>query len=160
MLQSAEFWVAVAFVVFLALVWRPASSALLGGLDERARRIAADLEEAKRLRREAEALLEQCRVQQKTALSDAAAITTQAAEDAKTMQREAAAELEVTVKRREAQALDRITQAEAAAVADLRAQAADIALTATRALLNDRLSGKDGDRLIEAATADLPRLLS
>jgi F-type H+-transporting ATPase subunit b len=160
MLQNPEFWVAAAFVIFLLLIWRPAGKAHTGGLDERSRRIAADLQEAARLRTEAEAMLATAREQHGKALKDAAAITKQAAEDAELLKREAETALEELVQRREAQAVERIAQAEGRAMTALRAQAASIALAATRAILTERLAGEEGDHLISAATAELPQLLS
>ena len=156
-LHSSEFWVAVSFVILVAALWRPAQRALATGLDERARTIRAELDEAKRLREEAERLLADYRRKQARALGEAAEIAKQAVAEAERNRRHAEAELEASLKRREQQALDRIAQSEAAAAKQVRNTAVDVALSATRALLREQVGADQTQALVDAAIAELPR---
>jgi F-type H+-transporting ATPase subunit b len=159
LLRQAEFWVAIAFVILIAAVWRPAQRALLAGLDERARKIRAELQEAQRLRDEAERILTAYRKKQSKALGEVAEIAKQAAGEAERSRRQAQAELEASLKRREQQAMDRIAQAEAKAVEELHALAVDLAIAATRRLLKDHLDPARAAALVDRAIAELPQRL-
>ena len=158
-LKEAEFWVAVAFVILIAAVWKPAKRALATGLDERARTIRAELEEARRLRDEAERLLAEYRKKQSKALAEAAEIAKQAIVEAERSSRHAQAELDASLKRREQQAMDRIAQAEAKAVEEVRALAVDLAIAATRRLLRESLDPARAATLVDRAIAELPQRL-
>ncbi len=158
-LQEAEFWVAVGFVILVAALWRPAQRALVAGLDERARTIRAELGEAQRLREEAERLVADYRRKQAKMLGEAAEIAKQAAIDADRSRRHAETELEASLKRREQQAMDRIAQAEAKAVEEVRALAVDLAIAATHRLLRDGLDPARAAALLDRAIAELPQRL-
>jgi F-type H+-transporting ATPase subunit b len=153
------FWVAVAFVIFVTFMAWKARSALIGGLDARAERIARDIAEAERLRGEAQALLEQHQAKQRAALSEAQAMLAQAEQEAQRVRARAESDLEQSLKRRERQALDRIAQAEAQAVADVRNLAVDLAITATRDILRQRIGDQKAAALADAAIAEVPRHL-
>src|SRR5690349_7518213 len=94
-----EFWVAVAAAIFIAVVWKPARKALVGGLDERAARIRGELDEARRLRAEAEQLLAQYQANERAAAAEAQAIIAHAEEEATRIAAQAAADLEATLAR-------------------------------------------------------------
>ena len=81
-LQDAEFWVAVAFVILVASVWKPLKRAFADGLDARAAKIRAELEEARHLADEAAALLADYRTKEGKALGEAEEILRQAAAEA------------------------------------------------------------------------------
>lgn len=158
--QDENFWVLVAFVVFVVLVWRAASRAIGGLLDKRAETIRTELEEARRLREEASAALADYQRRQREALKEAEDILAHARVEAERMGARAAVELENQVKRREQMAMDRIAQAEAEAVRDVRAQAVDLAIAATRRLLGDAMTGERATGLVDDAIADLPKRLN
>ncbi|MFN7635030.1 MAG: F0F1 ATP synthase subunit B, partial [Acetobacteraceae bacterium] len=94
MLSNSNFWVAIAFVIFVVLAFRPASKALTAALDGRADRIRKELEEATRLREEAERTLADYQRRQRDALQEAEAIIAQARAEAERMRARATAELE------------------------------------------------------------------
>ncbi len=121
--STPEFWVAVAFVFFVGLLFKPGSKFVIGALDERAERIRSQLDEAQRLREEAQHLLAEYQRKQRQALQDAEAILNQARATAERHREDSAAELAQTLERRERQAMDRIAQAEAEALAEVRAVA-------------------------------------
>jgi F-type H+-transporting ATPase subunit b len=157
MLRDPEFWIAVALVLLIAVILRPVKRTLLGALDGRAARIKLELEEARKLREEAAALVETYRRKQAAALAEGEAIIRQAASEAELTRRQAEAELIESLKRQERQALDRIAQAEAAAIAEVRARAVDLAVAATRKLLAENLDAAHKAALVDQAIAELPR---
>jgi F-type H+-transporting ATPase subunit b len=155
-MSSAELWIIASTVIFIALVFRPGKKAITGGLDARRLSIINELDEAHRLRAEAEALLADAKLRHQSAAKDAGEIVAFAREEAARMQLQAAADLKDHVARREKQALDRIAQAEASALADVRNHAVDMAMAASGDLLTQKLSGSDGDRLLDDVIASLP----
>lgn len=160
MLSDPTFWVLVSFVIFVALVWKPGSKAVAQLLDDRAEKIRSDLEKAANLREEAQALFAEYQKKQRDALKDAEAILAAARAEAEALSRQAAADLETSLKRREQLALQRIAQAEAQATADVRAAAVDLAMAATRKILTDKLDAGRQDALIDAAIKELPGKLN
>jgi F-type H+-transporting ATPase subunit b len=155
-LYQAEFWVAVAFVIFLALLWRVgAHRSLLGALDDRGRRIAAELEAARRLKEEAQALLDEYKRKTRDAEAEAAAILAQAKTEAADIAAEAKTRMEEFVARRTKMAEAKIGQAEAQALAEVRAAAADAAVKAAEKILAETIKGKTAEGLIEAALRDV-----
>ncbi|HEV7371048.1 F0F1 ATP synthase subunit B [Arenibaculum sp.] len=159
MFQSAEFWVAVAFVIFVVLAFRPARKAIVAMLDDRAERIRTELDEAQRLREEAQTLLAGYQRRQRDALKEAEDIISHARDEAERLRARAVEELDASLKRREAQALDKIAQAEAGAVQEVRNLTVDIAVAATGQLLARKIDAKASGRLVDQAIADLPKNL-
>lgn len=159
MLHTPEFWVAVSFVIFVALVWKKASAAIASLLDGRAEKIRAELDEAERLHKDAQALLNSYQRRQADALKEAEAVLAHAREEAARLRAQAGADLESSLKRREAQAMDRIAQAEAAAVSEVRNLTVDVAIGASRRILAGGLQAVQADRLIEQSIAELPKHL-
>ncbi|HKU99717.1 MAG TPA: ATP F0F1 synthase subunit B [Vineibacter sp.] len=159
LLQSPEFWVAVAFVIFVALMVWKVRKTLTDMLDARADRIRKQIDEAETLRREAQDLLADYQRKQSEAYKEADGIIAQAKAEAERMKVKAEAELEAAIKLRERQALDRIAHAEAQAAADVRNAAVAAAISATRALMQERLAAGQGGELIDQAIAELPKRL-
>ena len=123
-------WVVIAFILFFVLFGKKLWGALAGMLDARATAVKAELEEAARLRREAEAMLRNAQKQRTDALAEATALIQGARAEASRLSAAAAAETEASSKRRERMAVDRIAAAEKAAVAEVRLAAVDVATTA------------------------------
>ena len=159
-LASPELWVAVAFVIFVVATWKPLSKALTGALDARAERIRKELDQAQKLREEAQGLLAELQRKQRDALQEAQEIVARAKSEAERLQRDAKAKLESDLKRRADQAVQRIAQAEQAATQEVRAAAAEIALMATRQLLDQKLDSTAHARLIDQAIRELPSKLN
>lgn len=155
MLHDSHFWYAVAFVVFIALVLKLAGKGILSGLDDRGRRIAAELEQAQKLREDAQAALAQFQRKQRDALKEAEAIVAQAREEADRIRVQAARDLEHALKRREQQAIDKVAQAEAAALQQVRDLAVDIAVQATEKLLVENIDDARNNVLVAGAIRDL-----
>lgn len=159
MFSTPEFWVLVAFVIFVALVWKPAGKAIAAGLDGHSAKVRTELEEARRLREEAQRTLADFQRKQTEALSEAEAIVAHAKMDAERLKRTAEQELTQQIARRRQLALDRIAQAEAQALAEVRATTVEVAMAATRKLLVDNIDRTKADALIEQAAQELPQRL-
>lgn len=157
--EGAEFWVFVGFLLFIALVGRIAFKVITVALDDRAHRIKTQIEEAQRLQAEAQELLASYERKQREAADEAEAIIEDARREADRLAEQAAVELEASIKRREQLALERIGQAESAALAEVRAQAVDLAIRATERLLATEMDEKRADTLINKAIEELPARL-
>ena len=158
---SAELLLVFALVALFLIVLRPARRAIVSGLDNRAATIRGDLEEAQRLREEAQAALASFQRKQRDALAEAEEIVSHARTEAERMRDRALADLEESFKRRESQAEDRIQQAQQAAAAEVRKIAVDVAVSATRRLIAEQLQ-QDPARaasLVDSAIEDLPKRL-
>lgn len=155
-LSNAEFWVGVGLVIFLAIaLFAGVPRMVAATLDARAHKVKSELDEARRLRAEAEALLAQIRAEKTQAEAQARAMIAQAEADAKLMAEEARARLEESLARRQAQAERKIALAESQAAAEVKAAAADLAASAAERILADRLKGDRADPMIDRA---LPQL--
>ena len=156
LLHEGEFWVAVGFVlVILLLVWKGAPGMIAKMLDARAAAIDAELEEARRLNAEAAALLNEYRARAAGAEAEAEAILAEARAEAARFAEESRKALAAQIDRRTLAARDKITQAEAAALNEIRALAADAAIAAAQKLIVARLDEARAGKLIEGAIKDL-----
>ncbi len=153
-------WVLVAFFLFFIVFGRKLWGALSAMLDARAVAVKTELEEASRLRREAEAMLRDAEAQRAESLKDARSLIEGAHAEAGRVTAAAAGEAEASAKRRERMAIDRIAAAEKAAVDEVRLAAADIATTAARQILAEGLSADADAVLIDRAITQLPSALA
>jgi len=156
MLSDAKFWIAVSIVLFFVLFGKLLFNATVNLIDRRAEKIRNELEEARRLRAEAEAMLAEARKGREAAEAEAAAMVARAREEAVRLAAEAEAELKAMTARRERQAADRIAAAEAQAVAEVRAAAADAAIAAARQVIAGSMSPGQQAKLVDDAIAALP----
>lgn len=153
---EAEFWVAVAFVIFVAILgYYQVHKLLVKHIDERRGRIQAELDEARRLKAEAEALLATYRRKQHEAEHEAQAIIASAEAEAGRLAAEAETKLQEFVERHTKMAESKISQAEAQAIADVRSAAAEAAVAAAERILTHTVKGKVADDLIGKGIADL-----
>jgi F-type H+-transporting ATPase subunit b len=160
-LMEAEFWVAVAFVLFLAVVvYAGAHKMVIGALDQRSARIKAELDEARRLKEEAAKLLAEYRQKTANAHKEADEIVAGAKAEAERLAEEAHARLEEFVARRTKMAETKIAQAEAQALADVRSAAADAATSAAEKILIQAAKGKVADTLIAQGIDDVKKKLN
>jgi F-type H+-transporting ATPase subunit b len=159
MFQTPEFWVAVGFIIFVLAAAKPAMRAFAAMLDARAERIGRSIDEAARLREEAQHLLAEYQRRQRDAAREIDAIVAQARAEAERMTTEGAERLEALLKRREQLAVDRIAQAETEALQQVRNVAVDVAIAAARRLIAERMDEAARTRLVDRAIADLPARL-
>lgn len=154
--MAPEFWVAVAFVILVALAGRAVLRIVTTGLDARADAIRARVNEAEKLREEAQELLASYQRKQRDAAEETARMLERAREESAKLRARAAEGLERSVKRREQLAMERIAQAEATATQEIRDAAVEVALEATRRALADKLSERKADALVDDAIKALP----
>jgi F-type H+-transporting ATPase subunit b len=156
MLHDPETWVGVGFVLVIALLlWKGVPGMVGKILDQRAAIISAELNEAKKLRAEAAALLADYSKRAASAEAEAAAIVAAAKAEAAQFAQDSRAALAQQIARREAAARDKIAQAEAAALNEIRALAADAAVSGAQKLIAARLDEKRASGLIDASIKDL-----
>lgn len=156
LLQQPEFWVAVAFVILMGALYKPAGKAIGGALDARSDKIKASLDEARQLREEAQHVLAQYQRKQRDAIKEMEDMLARARDEARHLADEAAEALERTLERREQMAREKIALAEADAIREVREVAIDVAIAAAQKLITDRLDAPRADKLIDAAIAELP----
>lgn len=150
-----SFFAFVGLVIFIALlVYFGVPRIIAKMLDGKIKQIETDIAEAKRLREEAAALLVEYEQKRVAAEKEAEGIVAAAKEEAERLTVEAQASLAELVARRTAAVEDKIAQAEAQAVAEVRARSADIAIEAARTVLSDEMN-KNGGKVIDAAIADV-----
>jgi F-type H+-transporting ATPase subunit b len=155
------FWVTVATVIFVfVLFYAGAFTKIVEALDARRSRIQAELDEARRLREEAQQLVAVYRQKQKDAEREAEALITSAREEAERYAAEQKARMDEFVARRTALAETKIAQAEAQALADVRAAAADAAVAAAGEILKETARGKVAEDLIERGIRDVKAKLN
>jgi len=161
LVAEPEFWVAVAFVIFVGvLVYVGVPKMLLNALDERGKRVQAELDEARRLKEEAQKLLAEYKAKQRQADEEAAAIIEGAKAEAERIAAESKTKMEEFVERRTKLAETKIAQAEAQAVADVRAAAAEAAVTAAEKILTESVKGKVADDLLIRGISDVKTKLN
>ena len=159
---STEVLMLIALVVLIGLAFKPFRRALISTLDSRAARIRHDLDEAQRLREEAQAEHAAFQRRQREALKEAEEIITHAHQEAERLRERTLADVEQALVRREKAAMDRIAQAEQAAAAEVRGLAVDVAVAAARQLIADQLArdSATGTALVKGAIDDLPTRLN
>ena len=146
----ATVWVLLGLVVFVGILFfMRVPEILTAALDKRAAKIRSELEEARKLREEAEALLADYKKRTAGAAAEAEAIIDQARREADALSEEARTRIEEYVARRTRAVEQRIAQAESQAVAEVRSRAIDVASAAASRILAERAKGKTGEALVE-----------
>jgi F-type H+-transporting ATPase subunit b len=159
LLADAEFWVLLAVVIFIVAVWKPGRRSILGMLDQRSARIQSELGEARKLRDEAEQLLAEYKRKEGEAVAEAQTIIAHARQEAERIAAHSAQELKQALERRHRLAEERIAQAEAKAVDEIRAVAVDAAISAAREVIASEMDENRGGALLDSAIAALPQRL-
>jgi F-type H+-transporting ATPase subunit b len=157
-LQETENWVALGFLLFLGLLaYLGVHHKLVASLDQRQSRIKGELDEARRLRDEAQALLAEFERKGREAEGEAAAIIASAKAEAERLAAEAKTRMEDFVVRRTKMAETKITQAETQALADVRAAAADAAVAAAEKILAVSAKGQVAESLLKQGIEDVKK---
>ena len=158
--DNPGFWVAVAFVIFVLIFARPVWKFSVKSLDKKINAIETSIEEATKLREEAQDLLASYKRKLATAEKEAEDIIGEAREEALTLKAQMTKDLKSSLSRREKLALDRISQAENDASSEVRTMITDVALLATRQLLIENIDNKKADELINKSIVDLSSKLN
>jgi F-type H+-transporting ATPase subunit b len=161
MFFEAEFWVAVAFVLLMGVfAYVGVHRTLLTALDHRAERIKAELDDANRLKAEAASLLAEYKTRRQSAEREAEEIISSAKAEAERIAAEAKTKMEDFVARRTKTAESKIALAEAQAVADVRAAAANAAVAAASTVLSQSVKGSVADDLLAKGIAEVKAKLN
>ena len=159
-IHDPEFWVVIAFVLVIVLgLWKKVHVTIGSSLDARAAKIKDQLDEARKLREEAQAMLAEYRRKQRDSLQEAEGIVAHAKAEAERLAIQAAKDLEAALERRQRLALDKISLAEAKATAEVRSIAVDVAISAARQVIAQQLDQQRAGGLIDQAIAELPQRL-
>ncbi len=159
--MDATFWALVGLVLFFALIaYLKVPGMITASLDTRAEQIRSELEQAKRLREDAQQLLAEYQRKRKEAESEAASILATAEKEATQLRAEAKAKTEDYIVRRTALAEQKIRQAETDAINEVRASAVDLAIAAAERLLSDKVDAKASGELFKAAVSDVKTQLN
>ncbi len=156
MYMSPTFWVAIAFLIFVALAWKPLGKFMANALDKRSDEIAKELREAVSLREEAQSLLAEYQKKQRENMEEAKRIVEQTKADAQAMAERAEQNLRDTLEKRKEMAMEKIAQAEVAAIRSVQQNVVDIALSASRNMIEDAANDSD---LIDGALDDINQKL-
>jgi F-type H+-transporting ATPase subunit b len=156
MFTEPEFWVAIAFVILMIVFgYLGIHKTVLKALDHRAERIKAELDEARRLKEDAAKLLAEYKAKRSSAEREAAEIIANAKAEAERIAAEAKAKMEDFVTRRTKTAESKIALAEAQALADVRAAAADAAVAAASTIMSQSVKGSVADDLLAKGIAEV-----
>lgn len=152
MFQDPEFWVALAFLLFIAAAIYMKLPKLVGhALDEQIAHIRSDLDHAAKLHQDAKALVAEYQQKKREVMAEAEQIVAHAKAEAERTAREAEAELTASLERRRKLAEAKIARAEAQALKEVREAAVDLAIAASAKLLQEQVAGKSGDALVDEA---------
>ena len=156
MFTEPETWVAIAFVILMVVfAYLGIHRTVLKALDNRSERIKAELDDARRLKEEAAKLLAEYKAKRTTAEREAEEIVASAKADAERIAAEAKTKMEDFVARRTKTAENKIALAEAQALADVRAAAAEAAVTAASTVLSQSVKGSIADDLLAKGIAEV-----
>jgi len=154
--EDPAIWVSLGFIIVMLLFWRMGVHQKVGAqLDQRKEKIANDLDEARRLREEAQEVLAQYQRRQREAEEEASDIIDQAKRDAERLAKEAREKINDQLARRSKAAEEKIARAEAQALTAVRQQATDISVEAARNIIRERMDTGAQNALIERAIGDL-----
>lgn len=157
----ATVWATIALLIFIGIcIYVKVPAVISKSLDQRADKIRSELDEARKLREEAQALLAEYQKKRKAAEQEAADIVEAAKREAAVLAEEAHKKTEEYVARRTALAEQKIGQAERDAVNEVRARAVDVAVEAARSVLASKVDGKADADLFKASVAELKARLN
>ncbi|HHN66658.1 MAG TPA: F0F1 ATP synthase subunit B [Thermopetrobacter sp.] len=160
MFATPEFWVAVSFFLFLALlVWFGVPRMVTKALDERAETIRKDIEEARRLREEAQKLLAEQEKRREETQAEVTEIMATARAETEAVQAQMRHAFEDMIARKKAAAEQKIAQAADSAVRDIRARTAALSVAVAEEVLKEQATGKTAGKLIDEAIATIGRKL-
>lgn len=154
--DKGTFWVTVAVLIFLGLAGRKIVAAIVKMLDDRSLEIRRQIDEATRLRAEAEAALKDAEARKSTALAQTREMLVAAKRDAERLAAKLVADAHAVAKRREQMIAEQIAAARNAAIEEIQRQAAGLACRATEIVLRQMIDTKEANRLIDSAIASFP----
>jgi F-type H+-transporting ATPase subunit b len=159
MVMDETFWTAAAFALFILAVHRPVGRVLASMLDERAKRIQEELDEAVRLREEAQALLASFQHKQRDAMQEAEEIIEHAKQEALSLTKEAEQAVEDAMSRRMKATMEKIDVAEANMIQEIRTHSIDLAFKAANDMIEKNADKKTSEAMFKQALKAMPKKL-
>jgi F-type H+-transporting ATPase subunit b len=155
-LSSPEFWVAISFVGFVLLIlYFKVPGKIVELLDERAEAIRQELDEARRLREEAQAILADYQRKAKGAEQEAEEIIRLAKQEAQALAAETRTKLEESLERRTRLAEEKIARAEEQAMDDVRAAAIEVAIATAEQIIDKKMTPAASAKLVDESIKGL-----
>ncbi len=151
MFHDPTFWVAVAFLLFIGALFKPVKKILLSGLDKRSEQIREELDQALRLKEEAQELLSSYQRQQQEVEKEAQAIIKEAESEAKLIAQKAEKDLEENLNKRIDMAMQKISAYEASVLQEIREKALDATTAAVTEAIKKQVSSDKANALIESS---------
>ncbi|MBD21520.1 MAG: F0F1 ATP synthase subunit B [Rhodospirillaceae bacterium] len=158
-IQSPDFWVAIGFLLLIGLIFKPAWRFIKDSLDTRAKKIEESLNEAASLREEVQHLLADYQRKQRDAAREVDQMLADATNEAERLCQDEAEKLIQSLQRREELAEDKISQAEADAIQEVRNKAVETSILATQRILEKQLDQKTATTLLDQSIKELPTKL-
>jgi len=158
LIDDPLFFYAISYVLFFVLMWFVGRKPILGWLDGEIGKIREEIEHARRLRSEAEEFLNDAKIKQAAALSEAETIVKHAKEEAGRLRSQTEAELKYILAKHEQNALDRIHYAEEAALTEVRLATVDMAVDMVRKTLAEHINDSNAAKMVDDSIADVSRL--
>lgn len=158
--HDTHIWVTISFVLFAAFAFKLGRKSVLGGLDARINDVKSEIDNAERLRVEAQELLAQYQRKQRDAEKEADEIVKRAKEQAKLLRKTAETDLSELMERREVQLTERLHRLEESAIAEIQNHAADLAVAATTEMIVQTLDEKTNAALNEDSIKSLSKNLN
>ncbi|MGH7715722.1 MAG: F0F1 ATP synthase subunit B, partial [Vulcanimicrobiaceae bacterium] len=146
---KGTFWVTVAVLIFLGLAGKKIVAAIVKMLDDRSSEIRSQIDEATRLRAEAEAILKDADLRKNEALARAQDMLAAASRDAERLTAKLISEAHAVAKRREQMAKEQVAMARKAAIEEIQQQAASLAYRTAEIVLRQTIDAEQGDQLID-----------
>ncbi len=160
LLHDSAFWVAISFAIFSFIAFKLGRNSVLGGLDARIDEVKSEIDNAERLRVEAQELLAQYQRKQRDAKKEADDMVARAKKQAKLLRKTAETDLSELMDRREAQLTERLQRLEESAIAEIQNHAADLAVAATTEMIIQTLDEKTNATLNEDSIKSLSKHLN
>lgn len=153
---DATFWAMIALFIFLGVVvYLKVPGMLVKNLDDRANNIRSELDEARKLREEAQTILAEYQRKRKEAESEAEVIIAAAHHEAEVLSADARKKTKEFVERRTTMAENKIAQAEAQALTDVKSAAVEIAVLAAQTIVAGKVTGATADKIIKSSIVEV-----
>jgi F-type H+-transporting ATPase subunit b len=154
-----KFWIACSFILFILSVFKILKGIVIKFLDSRIGKVQAKLEEAEKLRKEAEEVLAAYNLMHQKVLNESKEIAANAEQRLSSIIKEMEAQLDKSIERRRAVSLQKIASYEAEILKDMREQAVNIAIAVVQKMLKERLNSKASDPQFNEALAEVDKKL-
>lgn len=157
MFENELFWIGISFIIFVALAFKPVSSIISNLLDKRANDVKFQLEQATKLKQEAENLLAEYKLQQENIADEAKKTIQNAEQESIRITKEAEENLDILVAEKVEQSLKKISNFEQSILIEIKANAVDIIVSTIRELVEDHVSEDVADELVQIAIDDISK---